>query len=153
MGLGGGQVHRDLKWRAVIMRYYYGMNVDAIAFIMGVSERSVYRWWKLFDRTGDVERQVRHVKYGPARKRWPQEVCDFVLEEIKDNPAIYIEEMVEEIKQRYPELRHVSVSTLMRVLRVDLNLSRKLMTHRAQEAKGHRYKAVLRGSPLLVWLP
>ena len=115
--------------------YYYGMNVDAIAFVMGVTERSVYRWWKVFDRTGDVERQVRHVKYGPVRKRWPQEVCDFILEEIKDNPGVYIEELVEEIKQRYPELRHVSVSTLMRVLRVDLNLSRKVMTHRAQEAK------------------
>ena len=58
MGWEGGQAHRDLKWRAVIVRFYYGIKEDAIAFMIGASEQSVYLWWKLFDRTGDVERQV-----------------------------------------------------------------------------------------------
>ena len=62
MGWEGGQAHRDLKWRAVIVRFYYGIKEDAIAFMIGASEQSVYLW-KLFNWTGDVERQV----LSPAR--------------------------------------------------------------------------------------
>ncbi|KAG6953338.1 hypothetical protein JG687_00012456, partial [Phytophthora cactorum] len=54
---------------------------------------------------------------------------------VKAHPRFYLEELLTEVKARFPEQRRgLPATCLLRLLRFDLNLSRKVLERRAREA-------------------
>jgi hypothetical protein len=83
-----------------------------------------------FNRTGTVE------KASPKERkvRWGPDVESFVRNYIDGHPCFFIEELQDELREKFPDIR-CSVSTISRYLRFDLNLSRKVLQKRAREAR------------------
>ena len=77
-----------------------------------------------------MEREARKHK-----SRWPAHVEAFLLAEIQAEPAMMVEEMMLRVQREFPDVKHVSRSTLLRVLHDDMGLTRKRMTRRAFEAR------------------
>ncbi|EGZ21942.1 hypothetical protein PHYSODRAFT_494381 [Phytophthora sojae] len=63
----------DLRWRAVTLVHVYDVEMSNVVSVLGVSVRSVQRWYGWFQSRGNVE--------GVGRKqrtsRWPPEVCRY----------------------------------------------------------------------------
>eukprot|EP00644_Phytophthora_capsici_P012220 jgi/Phyca11/119369/e_gw1.38.417.1 len=97
----------DIKWRGVVLLYVYNIDVATVASVLGVSERSLSRWYHDFKRTGNVLAE----KTRNRSSRWPDHVCSFAREYVNAHPY----------------------STICRALRFDLGLTRKVLTKRAKE--------------------
>lgn len=57
-----------------------------------------------------------------------------MLEYTRQHPCFFLEELQEVLRERFPTLENISQPTLCRVLRHDLNLTRKTLEKRAREA-------------------
>lgn len=121
----------DLRWRCIILRYLYSIDITTITLALGVSKSTVARWIRLFERCGRVapDRTRR------TCSRWPPEVTHYVSKYAKSNPTFLIEELQVEMRARFPALRNTSLSTICRALRHDLKLSRKRLEKRARESR------------------
>ncbi|KAE9357657.1 hypothetical protein PR003_g1684 [Phytophthora rubi] len=63
------------------------------------------------------------------------ELLQFISGYVKEHPTFYVEELQAELRNRFAQLRTgLSASTLLRVLRFELKLSRKVLECRAREA-------------------
>lgn len=120
----------DLRWRAIVLTFVYGIDSGVVAAVLGVSKRSISRWWLLFARNGNVLPSKAVAKSA----RWPKVCLSFVDDYVKTHPCFYIEELQGAVKEAFPALENVSASTVCRVLRFDLGLSRKVLTKRARES-------------------
>ncbi|KAG3237294.1 hypothetical protein PI124_g17715 [Phytophthora idaei] len=70
-----------------------------------------------------------------ARPVYPAAVVAFVASYAIDHPCFYVEEMLAEVKRRFPgQRRGLSPTCVLRLLRFELNLSRKVLERRAREA-------------------
>lgn len=112
--------------------YVYNIDVAVVASVLGLSCRSLSRWYAQFQATGNVERQRSKTS------KWPPRVCEHVRAYIKHHPCFYFEELRDEIKRAFKD-QNVNVldATICRALRFDLGLSRKILTKRAKES-AHR---------------
>ncbi|KAF9149345.1 hypothetical protein DFQ26_002016, partial [Actinomortierella ambigua] len=146
----------DLRLRAVILYSFHGLPLAETAALLSVSESSVVQWTGkdlqvllvnqglemasiqvtyssatvLFNKTGSVL-----PKKGTERKtKWPLEVIEYVSQYAQTHPCFLLEELQESLKDQFPDLENVSLSTICRALRHDLKLSRKMLTKRAREA-------------------
>lgn len=120
----------DMRWRAIVLTYVYGVDAAVAAVVLGVSRRSISRWSALFQRQGNVIPSA-----GTQQKpRWPLVCLEYVNEYLRAHPCFYIEELQDAIKTKFPALENVSTSTICRVLRFDLGLTRKVLTKRARES-------------------
>jgi transposase len=119
----------QIRWRAIVLHYVYGIDARRVSMILGPSERSILNWQILFEETGSVDAMQRHER----KSRWPQYVLDFVLDYAEQNPTFLIEELQEEIRANFPSVKNISNSTICRALRHDLNLTRKKIVKRAIE--------------------
>ena len=122
-------VSHDLRWRAVVLVYVYGISAAQTALLLGVGKSSVKRWLQLFYETGSIDPAQR-----PPKGKLTPEMKSFIEDYTRHHPCFYIQELQEEIKTRFPEFKHNSIPTLCRILRKDLNLTRKVLTARAREA-------------------
>ena len=66
---------KDLRWRALVLFEFQGMDIKDVSYLLGVSVPSIRNWVSQFKRTGTVE---------PARTRrqqtrWPTEVVEWVI--------------------------------------------------------------------------
>ncbi|OWZ20509.1 LOW QUALITY PROTEIN: hypothetical protein PHMEG_0005068 [Phytophthora megakarya] len=98
--------------------------------IFGVSGRTVSQWYKQF-KCND------HVDSGKQSKksRHSDEFVSFVSSYVAEHPCFYIEELQEELKQRFGHnVKGVSATRLVRLLRFELSLTRKFLERRACEA-------------------
>ena len=68
------------------------------------------------------------------KPRWPDYVYDGVKKYVAGHPTFYIEELQMFIATSFPEVKNRSTSTICRVLRFDLKLSRKVLTKAARES-------------------
>lgn len=85
----------------------------------------------LFNKTGNVDRkQGRNIS-----PRWPAPVYEFARAYIKDHPCFYLDELKEAIAAAFPDLTNVSVPTVCRAVRHDMNLIRKKLEKHAREAR------------------
>ena len=123
--------HDDFKARAVLLLYYYDIRPETVHLLLGPSTRTLYLWLAEFDRSGVVESR------GPAARssRWPPHVVNQVKAFIEDFPCAYLEEIREFLYSHHPEITNVSLPTICRALRFDLNLTRKRLTKQAREAR------------------
>lgn len=122
----------DMRWRAIVLTYVYGIEPGVVAAVLGVSARSISRWWTLFQRKGNVLPSTSDATL--TKTRWPAPCLAFVDDFIKSHPCFYIEELQDAVKTHFPSLPNVSASTVCRVLRFDLGLIRKVLTKRARES-------------------
>lgn len=98
--------------------------------LLGVSGRAVRRWYSQFKTTGHVLPDDRS-----RRPVYPAEVAEYVSGYVKKHPCFYVEELLAELKVQFPEIkRGMSPSCILRLLRFDLHLSRKVLERRAREA-------------------
>eukprot|EP00644_Phytophthora_capsici_P015235 jgi/Phyca11/130827/e_gw1.98.111.1 len=84
----------DIRWRGIVLQYVYDIEVTVVADVLGVSARSLRRWYHLFKRTGNVEDEVRSER----TSKWPTEVQDFVREYVRSHPCFYFQELREALK-------------------------------------------------------
>lgn len=120
----------DMRWRAIVLTYVCGVDVEVAAVVLGVSRRFISRWSALFQRQGNVIPSAAKQR----RVRWPRVCLAFVNEYVQAHPCFYIEELQEAIKAQFPTLGNVSTSAICRALRFDLGLTRKILTKRARES-------------------
>jgi len=57
-------VSEDLRWRAVVLNYIYGIPTTNISRILGCGRSSIGRWISQFHETGSVDRK----KMGPRSR-------------------------------------------------------------------------------------
>ena len=61
-------ISNDLRWRAVVLTFIYGIPLGLISDILGVSPSSIKRWTVLFKKTGHVgneKERAMHSRYPP----------------------------------------------------------------------------------------
>jgi transposase len=121
----------DLRWRAIVLTYIYNLPFEEVSIVLGPSKTTLKRWYSHFDQTGALDRADQHV----SRRRVPNHVIEFISNYSKENPCFYIEELQEAVRAFDPSYKSTSTSTLCRVLRRDLNLTRKVLTKRVREAQ------------------
>ncbi|KAE8987644.1 hypothetical protein PR003_g21662 [Phytophthora rubi] len=120
----------DFRWRAVVLHYAYSVPCERVARILGIAGRSVRRSYELFKSTGHVigGGRVKKHKYAPK-------LLQFISGNVKEHPTFYVEELQAELQNQFAQLRTgLSASTLLRVLRFEIKLSRKVLERRAREA-------------------
>jgi hypothetical protein len=120
----------DLRWRAVSLVYIYSLPVDDVCAILGLSKKSVQRWYKAFEETGTVAKSNTRI----TPLRWPPAVYDFTKDFIKDHPCFYLEELQVSLTEAFPDVGNISISTICRALRHDLNVTKKVLCKMAREA-------------------
>ena len=119
----------DLRWRAIVLSFICGVELDLVSNALGVSETSIKRWYQHFESNGDTSCP----KATRKTARWSPEVLAFVESYVKEHPCFYIEELQERLIKQFPLQRNVSTSTICRALRFDLGLTRKVLTKCARE--------------------
>ncbi|KAE9021312.1 hypothetical protein PR002_g12290 [Phytophthora rubi] len=120
----------DLRWRGIVLLYVYGVDATTVSTVLGISDRSLSRWYELFKSTGNV----LEAQPDARASRRLLSVCPFVREYVDLHPRFYFEELRCEIKARFPGTNNLSDSTICRALRFDLSLTRKVLTKRARES-------------------
>lgn len=71
----------------------------------------------------------------PKKPRHNEELVAFVSKYVTEHPCFYIEELQEALKQRFGyNVQGISATSILRLLRFDLGLSRKVLERRAREA-------------------
>jgi transposase len=88
--------------------YVYDVEARTVAKIIGVSSRSITRWYCLFKRNGNV----RNTKKVSKESRWSLEVKAFAQQYIEVHPTFYIEELQHAVKSKFPNLSNTSQSTI-----------------------------------------
>ncbi|OWY99945.1 Transposase [Phytophthora megakarya] len=119
----------DFRWWAIVLHYAYSIPCEQVGRIFGVSGR-VSRWFKKFKCNGHVEPGKQ-----PKNSRHSEEFVSFVSSYVAEHPCFYVEELHEELKQRFGHnMKGVSATSLLRLLRFELSLTRKVLKRRAREA-------------------
>ncbi|ETI41533.1 hypothetical protein F443_13238 [Phytophthora nicotianae P1569] len=60
----------DLRWRAIVLGYIYGMDASMVGTIFGSHERSVRRWITRFEKAGSP---CRRSKGRERSSKWPRQ--------------------------------------------------------------------------------
>lgn len=127
------------------------MSLAAISELMCVSERSVRRYLRLFNQTGDVEPKLQ--RHGP-----PLLIGEFeqltLLRLILENKGIYLHELQDELYDMFGV--SVSPSTICRTLRI-MGCCRRVIRHvaiqRSDELRAHFMANVSVYEPeMIIWL-
>ena len=84
----------DLRWRAVWQRRLQNKSVEAVARDLYIAPRTVERWVKLFDTTGNVS--PKESTHGPPRKLSEFEELT-VLQSLLTNQGVYLHEVQSEL--------------------------------------------------------
>ncbi|KAF0713927.1 hypothetical protein AaE_011671 [Aphanomyces astaci] len=122
-----------MRWRSIVLRYVYGLDIKDIHAVLGMSIRSITRWNQQFQRIGHVGTKTREKR----SSRWSPDVIQFVKQYTTLHPCFYIEELQAELKFHFPVLQNTSTSTICRALRFDLHLTRKVLEKQARESSAH----------------
>lgn len=120
----------DYRWRAISLMHVYGLDVDFICGIFGPKPRTIFRWYSLLLEKGVVQED------NPPSKtaRWSQAVLQAVENYVKGHPTFYLEELQDFLRDNYPDVKNISLSTICRALHFDLGLTRKEITRAARES-------------------
>ena len=112
---------KDIRWRTIVLHYVYGIDAQDIAVLLGPTPRTVMRWNRQFKLSGNVVAKARC----KTASRWSTDVICFVADYAMQHPCFYVEELRSTLRVRFPLLQNTSTSTICRVLRFDLGLTRK----------------------------
>ncbi|OWZ16666.1 Transposase [Phytophthora megakarya] len=101
-----------------------------VASVQGVFVHSIERWNRLIKSHGNVLPECERTK----SSRWPPIAIAFVEDYIKHYPCFYLEELQEAVKERFNGTLHASTPRIYRLLRFDLNITRKVLTKRPRKS-------------------
>ncbi|KAG6964746.1 hypothetical protein JG688_00007560 [Phytophthora aleatoria] len=85
----------DFKWRAVTVHYAYAVSCEVVGRVLGVSRRSPVVC--TVEETGHILAKERDALPG-----YPAAVVAFVASYSKDHACFYVEELLAEVKRRFP---------------------------------------------------
>ena len=121
----------DICWRIISLIHIYDLDVQLLSELFGPTPRSIQRWYKMFLKTGSIkEMRVPQV----MKSRWEPHILADVQKYVNGHPTFYMEELQNYLKEKFPDLKNVSESTICRALNFDLQLTRKKLTKAAREA-------------------
>jgi transposase len=120
----------QIRWRCITLHLCYNIEVPIISQILGCSQRSIWNWLRRFNSHGTVSGTERE-----KTSRYSQDVLDFINAFVQKDPTFLIEELKDAIQSMFPTLTNTSTSTILRALRHDLGLTRKIITKQAREAR------------------
>ncbi|KAF4127371.1 Homeodomain-like domain [Phytophthora infestans] len=124
----------DFRWRAITLHYAYSVPCEQVSRSFGVSGRTVRRWYKEFKSSGHVMPDSRD----SSNVRDP-EVLAFVSKYAKEHPCFYVEELQAALRIKFgADKTGLSASSILRLLKFELRLSRKVLERRAREAEFER---------------
>ena len=103
----------DLRWRVIWAHLVHQSSPTEIGELLGVSKRTVQRYIRTFQQTGDVKPRPR--RSGPLRLKGDFEQL-LLLQLIVRNPGIYLHEIQKALEERLGVV--VSESTLCRTLKL-----------------------------------
>lgn len=129
----------QMRWRCILLHYAYSLDLESVSAIMGPTVRSIRNWLRYFNAHGDV---FSHKTDG-RRSRYPENVLEFIKQYIENDPTFLIEELQSEMAQRFPSIKNISSSTILRALRLDLGLTRKVICKKAREASISEIKSFI----------
>jgi transposase len=141
--------HEQLRWRAIVLHYCYSILVEDIAAILGCSSRSIWNWIKSFNKYGNVS----GAKQRERSSRYNEEVLQFIRHFVETDPTFLIEELQDALNRKFPSLTNTSHSTILRALRHDLGLTRKVISKQAREAKRAETAAYFARLKSIYWFP
>ena len=110
--------------------FMYGVDVEFLSYVFGPGVRTIRRWYRLFELSGVVEEDARR----RVSSRWPDEVVEALKTYVHGHPTFYLEELQDFLTNKFPTLKNISLPTICRALKFDMNLSRKALTKAAKEA-------------------
>ncbi|DAZ94430.1 TPA: hypothetical protein N0F65_002748 [Lagenidium giganteum] len=111
-----------LRWRAIVLTYVYAADGETVAVVLGVSVRSIHRWYNLFKSNGNVLPLKREAR----GSRWPRE-CRPPL------TIMLCSTLASTSRSFRMRSQCNSTSTICRLLEFDLGLNRKTLTKHARE--------------------
>ena len=100
----------DLRWRIIWIALAWHASPQEIGQQLSVSERTVRRYLKMFEETGDVRPRSR--RSGPLRLFGKYEQLT-LLRLILENPGIYLHEIQQQLFHMFGV--DLSVSTICRI--------------------------------------
>ncbi|EGZ27744.1 hypothetical protein PHYSODRAFT_415003, partial [Phytophthora sojae] len=86
-----------MRWRAIVLTCVYDIDASAVASVMGVSTRSIYRWGLLFRRRGNVIPNASITR----KQRWSPECIAFIMGYVVEHPSFYVEELQEALRRTF----------------------------------------------------
>ena len=113
----------DFRWRIVWLSVAHEMTPSAISRQMCISERSVRRYLRLFELTGDVQPKSQHHGPQPLLGEFEQLT---LLRLIAKNTGIYLHELQEELRGLFGVT--ISVPTICRTLH-KMGCCRRVICH------------------------
>ena len=141
----------DLRWRAVWLHTDRGNTVSEISEQLCMSKRSVYRYIRSFEQTGDVK--PRSHRHGPPKLIGQLEQL-VLLRIITSNPGIYLSEIQSKLIAKFGV--HIHKSTICRSLKY-MDCTRQVMRRIAlqrSDVKRARFMAQVSAydPSMLIWI-
>ena len=65
----------QIRWRAVVLSYCYGLDYNTVAAILGPNEKTIRSWMSKFEKNGTVKDEQRN-----QSSRWNAEVLNWIKE-------------------------------------------------------------------------
>ena len=123
--------HKSIDYKITAVNYYLveDKTQEEVCKIFSCSPRSLLRWVNQYEKEGNVD--IRHRK--PVAYKIKKEYVKFIMEEIKKNKTITIEDLLFLLKTKYPKLE-LHKSHLHRIIN-DNNITLKLTRIRHEPIK------------------
>ena len=122
---------KSIDYKETAVNYYLveDKTQEEVCKIFNCSRRSLMRWVKQHENEGKIKGYERKLKSYKVHK----EYVDFLLQEIKKNKTITIDDLLYLLKNKYPDAQ-LSQSHLHRIIR-DNNITLKLTRIRHEPVK------------------
>ena len=120
---------KDYKLTAVNYYLVEDKTQEEICKIFKCSRRSLMRWVNSFEKDGNVDIHYRK----PVAYKVKKEYVDFLLQEIKKNKTITIEDLLYLLKNKYPNV-DLNKSHINRIVK-DNNITLKITRIRHEPVK------------------
>ena len=94
--------HKSQDYKLSAVKHYLGSGKtqEEVCEIFGCSPRSLMRWVGRYENNGSIERKNRP----PVAYKVKKEHLKFIVKELKTNPTITMEDLLERLKNKFDEL-------------------------------------------------
>ena len=93
---------QDLRWCSIVLYYATLLDKEDISFLLGTSGSTIQRWNHLFETTWQVLSKAR----SDTASRY-EEVLDYIRRYVENDPTLFLSELQEGLKERFPDLRNI----------------------------------------------
>ncbi|CAB4483505.1 unnamed protein product [Rhizophagus irregularis] len=121
------QYSKDFKWRVVYL-WNDGYSLEQISKVLYISRRTIYRILNYYILWKDVKNPIQKLK--GQKKIFNNSDLKILIGIVKENPDVYLDEMVAEIARRTG--KEVSITTVWRSLKY-CGITRKKLEKHAKE--------------------